>query len=275
MIIDLHTHSNKSDGTLSPYALVELAKAQSVNTLALTDHDTVGGVEETLRAGYDLGVNIIPGIELSTTYNKETIHVLGYFKGDGYKDTNLINFLNDLEMNRMTRAKQIVINLKKYFNIDIDYNSIINNNKGVIARPHIAKAIIDAGYNYTFQNIFKKFLGDDSPAYVPNKKVSTDDGINLLKSYGCITSLAHPVLIKKNPVEDIISLPFHCIEAVYYLNFKKDEIKLISLAQKYKKAITCGSDFHGYGESDTKHGNVGSISITPELITPFLNLIKN
>lgn len=275
MIIDLHTHSNKSDGTLSPSDLVELAKKQGVTTLALTDHDTVKGVNEAIEAGENLGVNIIPGIELSTTYNNETIHVLGYFKGDSYKDETLINFLNELEINRVGRAKQIVLNLKKYFNIDIDYKPIIENNKGVIARPHIAKAIIDAGYNYTFDDIFKKFLGDNSPAYVPNKKVSTEEGINILKSYGCITSLAHPVLIKKNPVEEIISLPFHCIEAVYYLNFKKDEIKLISLAQKHKKAITCGSDFHGYGEKDKKHGNVGSVSITAELIEPFLNLFKN
>lgn len=273
MKIDLHTHSNKSDGILSPKALVDLAKDQGVDILALTDHDTVAGVEEAIEEGKNINLRVIPGIELSTQYRESTVHVLGYFTDESYKDENLINFLKDLELHRISRGKKIVANLKTYFDIDLDFEKVLKESKGVLARPHIAKAIIDAGYNYTFDKIFDKMLGNNSPAYVPNKKVSTLDGITLLKKYGCITSFAHPVLIKKPYLEEIANLPFDCFEGFYYKNSSDDERRFIKLSKKFNKGLTCGSDFHGHGKGDTKHGYVGCMNVVPEYLSSFLEML--
>lgn len=254
MKIDLHSHTTASDGRYSPSELVDYAIEKKINILSITDHDTTDGVEEALIYSKKLPITILPGIELSTIYNEESIHILGYFRDDSYKALSLQNFLKEMKDFRAERGKKIIENLKKYFNIIIDYNQISNN--PIIARPHIAKAIIDSGYNYSFNEVFKKFLSKDSPAYVENKKVSLDEGIQLLKEHNAFVSLAHPILIKKSKVEDLISHDFDGIEAYYSLNTEYDTAKFINLAHKYNKILTCGSDFHGI-YNDSSHGNLG------------------
>ena len=207
-ICDLHTHSTASDGTSSPAEVVKRAKAANVKYLALTDHDTVSGIEEALDAAKGLEITFIPGIELSTYFNKESVHVLGFFKGHGYKDTELIDFLNSIKRKRIERAEKIVENLAKFHDIHITLESIMKNGKDTIARPHIAKAIMDAGYNYTKEYIFDNFIGDHCPAYIPANKLATEEGIALLRKYNALVILAHPVLLKKLHVLDVLHLDF-------------------------------------------------------------------
>ena len=195
-ICDLHTHSTASDGTSSPAEVVKRAKAANVKYLALTDHDTVSGIEEALDAAKGLDITFIPGIELSTYFNKESVHVLGFFKGHGYKDKDLNDFLNSIKTKRIERAKKIVENLAKFHDIHITLESIMKNGKDTIARPHIAKAIMDAGYNYDKEYIFEHFIGNDCPAYIPSVQIDTKEGVELLKKHGAIVVLAHPVLLK-------------------------------------------------------------------------------
>lgn len=268
MKIDLHVHTTASDGRFSPSQVVDLALNNSVDFLAITDHDTTNGVDEAISYSKDKNIKIIPGIELSTIHNNESIHLLGYFKDDNYKNKELLNFLEDLKISREVRAKKIINNLKKYFNIEIYYEDIKDNY--IIARPHIAKAIIKRGYNYTFDEIFKRFIGNDSPAYVENKKISLEDGIKLLKKYGALVSLAHPVLIKKSNVEDLIkNYDLDGLEAYYSINSQLDTAKFINVGTKYNKILTCGSDFHGI-ENDSKHGEIGSVSLDDKRINEFL-----
>lgn len=268
---DLHTHSCASDGNLTPNALVETAVRAGVKCLALTDHDTVDGLIDAKNTAKSLGLTFIPGIELSCNHNKESIHILGYFKGDGYKDPRLINFLKDLKVNRINRALEILQKLKDHFDIIINEVEAENLKSGLIARPHIAKAIINSGYNYDINYIFDNFIGNDCPAYVPNKYISIEDGIELLKTYGCIVSLAHPKLIKKTPIDEILSFPFDCIEAVYFQNTKKETKFYRKKAQDFKLLVTGGSDFHDISRDDTKHGSVGSITMPEEDFKAFFN----
>ena len=268
MKIDLHVHTTASDGRFSPSQVVDLALNNNVDFLAITDHDTTNGIDEAISYSKDKNIKIIPGIELSTIHNNESIHLLGYFKDDNYKNKELLNFLEDLKISREVRAKKIINNLKKYFNIEIYYEDIKDNY--IIARPHIAKAIIKRGYNYTFDEIFKRFIGNDSPAYVENKKISLEDGIKLLKKYGALVSLAHPVLIKKSNVEDLIkNYDLDGLEAYYSINSQLDTAKFINVSTKYNKILTCGSDFHGI-ENDSKHGEIGSVSLDDKRINEFL-----
>ena len=274
MKIDLHTHSTASDGVLSPKELVLLAKKQDIEYLALSDHDTVDGLEEAILYSKEVNINFIPSIELSTQHNGETVHVLGYFKDENFKNPDLKNFLNDLKLHREERGRKIVENLKTYFNLDLDYEKIYKEAGGVIARPHLATEIVSKYPQYKWDYIFEKFIGNNSPAFVPNKKLPTTEGIELLKKFNCITSLAHPVLLKKNKIEDMIKLPFDAIEGVYYINTKAVESKLISLAHYNDKLVTCGSDFHGYGRDDSKHGYLGTMSIDKDLFSKFLSYLN-
>ena len=272
-ICDLHTHSTASDGTSSPAEVVKRAKAANVKYLALTDHDTVSGIEEALDAAKGLEITFIPGIELSTYFNKESVHVLGFFKGHGYKDTELIDFLNSIKRKRIERAEKIVENLAKFHDIHITLESIMKNGKDTIARPHIAKAIIDAGYNYDKEYIFEHFIGNDCPAYIPSVQIDTKEGVKLLKKHGAVVVLAHPVLLKKSSFQDVLALGFDGLEGIYPMNSEEDTEKFLSYAKEHNLIPSCGSDSHG-GEDDLKHGSLGSMEMDEEWLTKFLTKLK-
>lgn len=267
---EFHCHTTASDGNLSPTEVVQLAKTKEVKILAITDHDTVDGLPEAKEACDKLAVKFIPGIELSCNHNKESIHLLGFFKGDGYKSKELIDFLHNLKLSRISRAKAIVDKLKEHFNIELNYEDVMALGDGVIARPHIAKAIINAGYNYSIDYIFDNFIGNDSPAYVPNKHISVPDGIKLLKEYGCIVVLAHPKLVKKTPLKELLQFDFDGIEAIYFQNFQRETDELTSIANSSGLLVTCGSDFHGISKDDKKHGMVGAMEIDEFFFNKFI-----
>ena len=271
---DLHTHSTASDGRYSPSEVVKKAFGRGVKYLALTDHDTVSGIEEANAEAEKLDIHFIPGVELSTTYKGETVHILGYFKGDDYKNPDLNHFLEDLKTKRIERAHEIVRRLKKFNDIEIDVNDVLKNGKDTIARPHIAKAIMDAGYNYTKEYIFDNFIGDHCPAYVPANKLDAEEGIKLLRSYNAIVVLAHPVLLKKLNVLDVLHLDFDGIEGIYGLNTPEDTKNFLKIVDQKNIITSCGSDSHGYEGDDKKHGILGSMSIEEERLKKFLDKLN-
>lgn len=273
---EFHCHSIASDGKLTPTEIIKIAKNKDLNLIALTDHDTTKGLEEAVIASNSLGVNFIPGIELSCEYKGATIHLLGYFKDESYKSKELQDFLQDLEDSRVQRAIKIVDNLKKYFDIKIDYKKVLENGKGVIARPHIAQTIIEAGYNYDFDYIFEKFIGDDSPAYVANKKLDVRDGITLLKKFNALVVLAHPKLIKKVKVEEVLNFDIDGVEAVYFQNTKYETSFFTTYAVKHNLLLTCGSDSHGnLPRDDKKHGQIGDMDLNSIHFNKFLEIYNS
>jgi predicted metal-dependent phosphoesterase TrpH len=267
---DFHTHSTESDGTFSPSDLVKLAKAEGIDIMALTDHDTTNGITEAISAGEKVNIKVIPAMELSTTHNNESIHILGYFKDDSYKSDKFQNFLKDSTDFRVKRAELIVEKLKEHFNIIIDYEEVLKNAGGVVARPHIAKSIIDAGYEYSLEYIFNNIINEDSPAYVPNKKLELSDGIKLLKSVNALVVLAHPVLVKKTDIKDLMKFDFDGIEAIYPANKEEDTKNLLKISSDFNKLVTAGSDFHSGMIEDTKHGKLASVSLAAEYLNRFL-----
>ncbi len=275
VICDLHTHSTASDGKFSPSEVVKKAYDRGVKYLALTDHDTLSGIQEAKETAEKLDIHFIPGVELSTTYKGETIHILGYFRGDDYKNVELNNFLEDLKTKRIARAHEIVRRLKKFNDIEIDVNEVLKNGKDTIARPHIAKAIMDAGYNYTKEYIFDNFIGDHCPAYIPSNKLATEEGIALLRKYNALVILAHPVLLKKLHVLDVLHLDFDGIEGIYGLNTKEDTERFLKIVDQKNILTSCGSDSHGYEEDDKKHGFLGSQSIEENRLNKFIDALNN
>lgn len=257
---DLHTHSICSDGRYNPKDIVIMAKDRSLDYIALTDHDTLTGIPEAILEANKLKVNFIPGIELSTEHNGESIHVLGFFTKENYDNEELHKVLEAFKEKRIERAYKIIDNLKKFHNIDIDINKVLSNGKDTIARPHIAKAIIDAGYPYDHEYIFENFIGNDCRAYVPSTKVTTTEGIKLLKKFNALVFLAHPVLVKKTSIEDLLDLGFDGLEAIYFRNKPKETKRFLKIAKDRNLYISCGSDCHGI-PNDVRHGNVGDVNI--------------
>lgn len=273
---DFHIHSSESDGKYSPMELINLSLKSQVDIISITDHDTINALDSAICLGEEKGIKVVPGIELSTRYNHESIHILGYFKDNDYNNPILTTYLKDASNFREERAKKIVEGLREYYDIKLDYNKIYESADGIIARPHIAQAIIDSGYNYSWDYIFQNLIGENSPAYVPNKKLSTKDGIKLLKSVNALVVLAHPVLIKNTPVDKLISLGFDGIEAIYFLNKVSDTNRYLDIAQTYNLVVTAGSDFHGMQKRDGKHAdNIGAVCLEESNIEIFLNKLNS
>lgn len=274
MKIDLHVHSTASDGELSPKEILDLACKNQVSLLAITDHDTTSSLETFNLLNKDNNIRIINGIELSTIHKEATVHLLGYFKDESYKDHNFQQFLKELKYYRDYRCKRIVDNLKKYFNIDISYDELKKSSKGVVARPHIAREIIKEGYPYSFEYIFDNIISKNSPAYVENKKISTKEGVALIKSLNALCIVAHPVLIKKFNITEILNYEIDGIEAIYPKNSPEDTKNFIDIATKYNKLITAGSDFHSLNENNSTHGALGSMSLSHEDINKFIKKLE-
>ena len=270
---DFHVHTSSSDGVLSPKEVVFKAYKNNVKYLSITDHDTVSCLDEALVESQKYDISFIPGIELSTQYNNESIHILGYFKDKSYNNQNFIQELDKIKNHRIIRAQKITKKLDDEFNIKISFEKILKESKDTIARPHIAKAIIDAGYDYSHDEIFDKFIGKDSKAYVPTLKLSTEYGINLLKKYNALIFLAHPKLIKNTPIEEFIKMNIDGIESIYYQNTTEGTNYYLNIAKEYNLLNSCGSDFHGI-QNDTRHGNIGSMEISSENLSNLLEKLQ-
>lgn len=272
---DFHLHTKASDGKLSSKELVNLAKKEGIDIMAITDHDTISGIDEAIWEGEALGIKVIPGIELSTLYENRNVHILGYFKCKEQIDSNFRNYLKEMNDYRIYRGEKIIKNLYNLFGIELDYKSILEKAHGIVARPHIAKAIVDAGYDYSWDYIFENLIGENSPAYVPNKKLSSEEGLKILQSVGALTVLAHPIFIDETYLDQLLQLPFDGIEAIYSSNSPEDTEKFISYAKKYNKIISAGSDFHGITKEDSKHAStVGEVFLDEKNIEIFLNKLN-
>lgn len=270
---DFHIHTSFSDGILSPSEVVQRANGNNVQVLAITDHDTLTGIDEAIEESVKHNIMLIPGIELSTQHNNESIHILGFFKTDDYKNKKFIDELDKIKNHRVIRARKMVHKLKEEFTIEVNFDKILKNASDTVARPHIAREIIKSGYPYTVDEIFDNFIGKGCKAYVPTLKLSTADGINLLKKYNALVFLAHPKLIQKSNINEFLSLDFDGIESIYCQNTKEENEYYVKLAKEHNLLISCGSDFHGSLETDTRHTDIGSMELPSEYLFRLLSAL--
>ncbi|MFK5883557.1 MAG: PHP domain-containing protein [Candidatus Izemoplasma sp.] len=272
MKADLHMHTTSSDGRLTNVELINRVKSRGLDVFAITDHDIIAKTEENIELAKSLGLKYIVGIELSAIYKEKSVHILGYFNHENYKSQEIIDYYLDMTKKRDVRAKKYIKNIKDHFGLEIDYEEVFNSASGVIARPHISRAIEKAYPQYSHNYIFDNFLGNDSPAYVASTKLSVKDGLALLKRNGAFTSLAHPTLMAREHLLDIIGFGFDGIEAVYPLNKPGETEFFRELAVKHNLVITAGSDYHGINK-DTRHGDVGEKFLDGEETENLLNKI--
>lgn len=268
MKLDLHCHSTASDGIRGPRELVEAARAAGLNVLSLTDHDSTENLDAVRLLCQKASIFFIPGIELSCEHNGESIHILGYFHNINYQDPILSQRLTKFREKRDTRAAEIARRLKKYFDIEIDLGELTRPEGSSLGRPHIA-GLIHQKYRLEISEIFARYLGDHSKAYIPSSRIPLASGISMLKEAGALVILAHPGNYR-TPITDLLQWAFDGAEC-YYATHSKDQTAYFKEVCHYmNRLITCGSDDHGH-IADEKHGRLGTTPFEREDLLPFLS----
>lgn len=246
--VDLHLHSTASDGQYSPTQVVQLALERQVEVISLTDHDTVSGVQEAVDAAAandraDGGVTIIPGVEISTDVpGKYEIHMLGYYIDIDHAP--LQERLATMSVSRLDRARKIWERLQQ-MGCAISWERVLAlASDGVVGRPHIAQALVEAGYVASVQEAFQRYIGRDANAYVPRPKLLPEQAIELIRDAGGVPVLAHPSYVVEH-IPALVKAGLVGLE-VYYGNYTQVEQHFLAgLARKHGLVATGGSDYHG------------------------------
>jgi predicted metal-dependent phosphoesterase TrpH len=261
-MLDLHCHTTQSDGSLTPTQLVQAAIAAGVQVLSITDHDTLSNWDEAQAAAAGTGLRLIPGVELSTVHNGRSLHILGFFP-----DRQALEpALRERVQGRHRRARQMVENLAA-----LGYPITLPSRADTMApgRPHIAAALVEAGYVRSPQEAFERWLGEDKPAYVAYEKFSAVDGIQLLQRCGAVPVWAHPYLFRGGPVPQVLPTLLEAglmgVEVYHPNHAERDRRRLETLCQHYGLLMTGGSDYHGPSE----HGvTLNQLQLPLDLLPP-------
>lgn len=278
--IDLHVHSNYSDGTCNVEQLVELALQKNLAAFALTDHDTLAGIEPAMEfmKGKDLPLEIIPGTELSVDYMGHDIHMVGLFLDSANKE--LLQTTAEFVARRDRRNDQMVANLQKA-GIPITMEALKEGNPDtVVTRAHFARFLITNHVVKDSKEAFQKYLGEDCPYYVPRYRIPAEKGIELIRNAHGVPVLAHPIHYKFAPdqlrtmVRTFKEAGLVGIEVKYSNHSRQDEVFVSHLAKEFDLLPSGGSDFHGSNKPAIDLGcGRGNLSIPYEYLTSLAQVV--
>lgn len=266
MLYDLHVHTTASDGEETPANVVLRAIEAGLAGIAITDHDTIDGLEPAQRFIEEnrLALDLIPGIELNTDYGEDEVHILGYFID--FTNEYLRHRLSEIRNQRYSRAEKMIAKLND-MGIKIEFEQVQKVALGnLIGRPHIARVLCNNGYADSSEEAFRLYIERGRPAYVPRYKFLPAEAIALIKQTGGIAVLAHPGLIKEYAkIYECIKLGIEGLEIYYPKHTQEQKQDLMVIAQENNLLITGGSDFHGPGSSESRK-KLGSAGIDENLI---------
>ncbi len=269
--VDLHTHSTASDGTYAPSDVVKLAKENGLSALALTDHDTIAGIAEAAATALEIGIDFIPGIEISAEFpSPGTLHILGY--GVDPDNQNLRDLTTTLIAGRDDRNPKIVNKLNELgFAITMDE---VDAEAGgvVIGRPHIAAVMLKKQYVKSIKEAFDKYLAQGAAAYFDKERLTPRRAIEYIHSSGGVAVLAHPIQLRTTndaqldrTIKDLIDLGLDGIE-VYHSDHREEQVRRYrELARQYDILQTGGSDFHGRNKPAISLGRAGEHRVPREM----------
>lgn len=269
--LDLHLHTTHSDGSCTPTEVVGLAHQARVTALAITDHDNTSGISEAIAAGEQYGIEIIPGVEISSIVESSELHILGYFLD--WQDTLLNERFKSLRDSRHRRNPQIIDRLQN-LGIEITYDEVCAlAGSDSVGRPHIARALMNKGVVTSAKEAFDRFLGDGKPAYVPRELPSPAEAIHWIKAARGLAVLAHPTWVKLTDqtlaalVRQLKANGLDGVEVYYSTHAARQTREYLSLAQQLGLLVTGGSDFHGLTKPDIAVGiGKGSLHIPITLL---------
>ena len=247
--VDLHVHSNHSDGTFSPKELVSYARKKGLTIFALTDHDTISGVSEAVEEGKRLGVTVIPGIEFSAIYKEKDIHIVGLFLD--IQNQILLDTIAKYRKNRDIRNRQICEKFTA-LGIPMTLEELTDYFSGaVLTRAHYARYLLDKGYTTSVKEGFDSYVSEGCPCYVPKLNIPPQEAISVILQAGGVPILAHPILYHmpepklREMITDLKEYGLIGIEAIYSTYRPEEEAFIRKLSKEYGLLISGGSDFHG------------------------------
>jgi len=276
--IDLHLHTTFSDGSLSPTDVVTLGHTAGLRALAITDHDTVDGLPEALAVGISLGIEVIPGIEISSRFEEREAHILGYFI-----DRHDVLFLERLKQQRASRHHRnpLVVEKLNQLGLDLTYADVIATaGSESVGRPHIAQALVKKGHVRSVQEAFDRYLKDGGSAYVPRVLPDAFEVIRWIREARGVPVLAHPQWVKpKNlPLTTVCGTLKGAgllgIEVFYSTHTKRQISEYLEISRTLDLLITGGSDFHGSAKPDIRIGyGRGDLKVPEKLLDPLRQAI--
>ena len=241
--VDLHTHSTASDGTLPPEQVIEAAAACGLSALALTDHDTIDGVERARAAGEKAGIRVIPGVELSAFEGEHEVHLLALHLT---QLDALQRRLTELRTLRHSRAEKIVEKLNS-LGVSVTMDEVLQqSNGGAVGRPHIARAMMARGLVHDFRDAFHRYLGAHGSAFIPKAKLTVEDAIAIAHEAGALAIWAHPGDGgRRDRLEPLIAAGLDGVEVRHPSHSSEDMKRLEALANYFGLVVSGGSDWHG------------------------------
>ena len=244
--VDLHTHSTASDGSRPPGDVIREAKRVGLAALALTDHDTIDGIAEATAIGAELGIRVIPGIELSAVEGDSETHILGLHLSDTHQMERELAGLRDM---RRARAARIVQRLNE-LGVRIELASVLEQAAGgAVGRPHVARAMIAEGWAVDFRDAFDRYLGNGRPAYISKERLAVVDAIALIHRAGGLAVLAHPSHTGTlERITTFVSQGIDGIEVRHPSHSAEDTARLLALVEHFSLVPSGGSDWHGAAE---------------------------
>lgn len=246
---DLHMHSTYSDGVYPVADVVRRAQRVGLSIISITDHDNVGGVEEAIAVGRDIGVEVVPGMELSASFEDQDIHILGYF----FDHTNerLREYLEIFRTERVKRAERIVGKLNN-LKVPLSITSVLDRaGAGSVGRPHIAYALLEEGLTGSYHEAFFKYIGNGKPAYEKKYQISPRDAIELIAGAGGLSFIAHPGnAIDEKTLYALIKEGVDGIEVIHPSHSPERIAHYSGIVSEYYLLASGGSDFHGGRRND-------------------------
>ncbi|CAM4253487.1 PHP domain-containing protein [Paenibacillus tarimensis] len=268
---DLHTHTNASDGTGDPADNVRLAKAAGLAAVAITDHDTMAGVDEAILEGERIGITVVPGVEVSTVSDGIDIHILGYYAD--WRNEEWLARLRSLRDVRGIRNEMMVQRLRE-LGIDITLDEVFaaagrdGSGEETVGRPHIAQVLLKKGCVATMAEAFDRYLGTSGAAYVNPPRATPFQAVDWIREAGGTSVIAHPGLYGRDQlVEELIAYGVDGIEVYHSDHTPLDEQRYKELAERSGLIITGGSDYHGARGGVVFHGPMGGRSVDASVIS--------
>jgi 3',5'-nucleoside bisphosphate phosphatase len=271
--IDLHLHTTHSDGSLRPSGVLTLAKQANVSALAITDHDITTGIPEAMATGETLGIEVIPGVEISSFDGKSELHILGYCVK--WQDAAFNQRLATLRESRHRRNPLIIERLREA-GLDVTYEEVraLAATESV-GRPHIAQLLMQKKYVTSAKEAFDRYLAEGRPAYVARELPTPAEAINWIREAKGVAVLAHPTWVKESGeglrtcVTTLKEAGLGGIEVHYSTHSKSQTAGYLDLAHRLDLLITGGSDFHGLTKPDIEVGSGrGDLKVNPRLLAP-------
>ena len=248
---DLHLHTTYSDGALSPSELIERARQSGLTAISITDHDNTGALDEAVAIAARHGIEVIPGVELSTMVGESDVHILGYFFDRS--DARLQEYLALFRSERRKRAERIVRKLNG-MNIPLTIDGVMRRaGGGSVGRPHIATALVEEGLIGTYQEAFSRYIGTGKPAYEKKYMISPREAVALIAAAGGLSFIAHPsMFIEEGVLLDIIHAGVDGIEVIHPSHTAELTAHYRGIVGEYFLLASGGSDFHGGKRNDAE-----------------------